>query len=510
MLFIKNAIFRIIFSLFLFFYAALFLQTNSKESPSISCAKAFLLIGTWKLLDALQCIIRETEYIMIIQSLSYLLANAGTFTMFRIALQLEPSFKKQTQKNISNILVLFPILLSVVTITYMLFTNKSIFVVMQDTLTSTLVTPGYHLPKKPLYYIHSIYSYGMLTSSLIIFMIKAFKTFENLKKQYLILLIGTIIYLIPSLVRFTFENFQHDQYSYLTDFISEFSFFLTCSFFFYSFYFMDSQQLIRVFRTSFFESSHDIILIFNKEDKFLTANKKAQDFLYNHNIKPVVYTHQNKLLDTSDLQKFDIATPESEESYFYLSSNLEKKMYYCNKCDILSRNKKKIGSYIIIHSMEHYNSLIQQLEYNSSSDTLTGCKNASAFDKTIVKQYASQRSPIIIVAARIRNLNELNSTMGYVKTDTYIKQFATILKENVPEKTIIFRIGGSLFGFALPLSFETQITELFKNIKKSCSAFSKAKTNSLNCSLGYTIATSCANLSLALEKSYENMLLDKS
>ncbi len=185
-------------------------------------------------------------------------------------------------------------------------------------------------------------------------------------------------------------------------------------------------------------------------------------------------------------------------------------MYYCNKCDILSKNKKKIGSYTIIYSMEHYNSLIQQLEHNSFTDELTGCKNVSAFDKTIVKQYASQRNPIILIAAHIRNLDELNSTMGYIKTDTYIKQFATILKENSPKDTIIFRIGGSFFSFALPLSFETQIPELFKNIKKSCSSFSKTKSTSLNCSLGYTIATSCANLSVALEKAYQNMLLDKS
>ena len=125
----------------------------------------------------------------------------------------------------------------------------------------------------------------------------------------------------------------------------------------------------------------------------------------------------------------------------------------------------------------------------------------------------------LVCAASIENLEMLNKKIGIIKTDSYIKDFAEILRnslcrsaENIqyPEKIEVFRLNGSLFAFVLPSQFENEIPQLFKSIRTECYKFSKSRPAELSCSLGYSIANgSSGNVEKIVRKSYSNLLLDR-
>ena len=514
MLFIRSAIFRIIFSLFLYFYAVLFFQSSKKKSPSISCAFAFLFVGIWKLLDALQCLNRTAESILLIQNFTYLLANISTYTMLCIAVRLSVPKNKST-KNYHTFLVIFPLAQFFISSLYLLFTSKSIFVTLATPLNFNLATPGYHMDKLPFYYIHSLYSYGMIATSLTIFVIKAYKTFSHLKKTYFSLLIGTLVYLIPSLIRFSLENFNKGQYSFAFDFVSEFSFFITCTIYFFVLYFIDSEHVFRIFSDSFFDSADEVIILFNSNGKYLNTNKNGIEFFNRYILNPSIYTSIDDIFDEVKFQKLDITTENEQKNIFYLSSQIDKQTYYCSKHNLINKRGKYCGFYIIINELEIYNSLINKLEQQAYIDELTGCHKRITFVQNTTKKYYSNRESFLIVSCRIPNLQECNQVMGFTKTDNYIVSFYQIINnalnvipEEIAKNTAIFRMTGSIFSFTLPADCEKFIPDIFKLIKSDCTSFSRTKNEPLKCSLGYSIVPNGTNINKGFEKSYQNMLLD--
>ena len=113
--------------------------------------------------------------------------------------------------------------------------------------------------------------------------------------------------------------------------------------------------------------------------------------------------------------------------------------------------------------------------------------------------------------------------------------FANILKNSITINDIqketekeLFRLTGSTFAliasinqkdlisdtiysvtspFASSLIF--LISDFFKTIKKDCKSFSKNRVEPLTCSLGYSLVMhNESNSQKALQKSFENMLLD--
>ena len=87
----------------------------------------------------------------------------------------------------------------------------------------------------------------------------------------------------------------------------------------------------------------------------------------------------------------------------------------------------------------------------------------------------------------------------------------SIIKHNIQsniEKNV-FRISGSLFAFIISAKNQDEVEDLFRTIRRECSAFSKNRVEPLTCSLGYS-ASSNKELSSTkmLQKSFDNMLLD--
>lgn len=166
--------------------------------------------------------------------------------------------------------------------------------------------------------------------------------------------------------------------------------------------------------------------------------------------------------------------------------------------------------------MNFFSTAIGNLKYKYFTDELTGCKNQKEFERIFVNHVNSHEEPLILITAKINNLDYLNKVIGLKKTDLYIMNFANILKNSITINDIqketekeLFRLTGSTFALIASINQKDLISDFFKTIKKYCKSFSKNRVEPLTCSLGYSLVMhNESNSQKALQKSFENMLLD--
>lgn len=123
----------------------------------------------------------------------------------------------------------------------------------------------------------------------------------------------------------------------------------------------------------------------------------------------------------------------------------------------------------------------------ANSDYLTGLKNRNAFEVDICNYEASraqaQRS---ILSADLNGLKRINDTLGHQAGDRVIQQAAAVLREALPEKSVLYRVGGDEFIGVMRDQTPEQLQALSETI---CENVSKAAAESLplSLSIGYAV-----------------------
>ena len=81
------------------------------------------------------------------------------------------------------------------------------------------------------------------------------------------------------------------------------------------------------------------------------------------------------------------------------------------------------------------------MEHISNTDVLTGTANRRAFNQMIKKLW-DKDIPCVVVFIDIDGLKYVNDDYGHSEGNHYIKEVCQILKMNLKEDELIFRIGG--------------------------------------------------------------------
>ena len=92
----------------------------------------------------------------------------------------------------------------------------------------------------------------------------------------------------------------------------------------------------------------------------------------------------------------------------------------------------------MIDQLSHYR---EKMEHISNTDVLTGIANRRAFNQMIKKLW-DKDIPCAIVFIDIDGLKYVNDDYGHSEGNHYIKEVYQILKMNLKEDELIFRIGG--------------------------------------------------------------------
>lgn len=120
------------------------------------------------------------------------------------------------------------------------------------------------------------------------------------------------------------------------------------------------------------------------------------------------------------------------------------------------------------------NLMLEQLEYMSNIDVLTGIKNRNAMNARVdwhISNKMQVRTPFGIVFADLNGLKTCNDNFGHQEGDKLLKNAANLLKEVFPDDEI-YRAGGDEFVVIVPgaekADFEKKVSEIRDKSSYGC------------------------------------------
>ncbi len=94
----------------------------------------------------------------------------------------------------------------------------------------------------------------------------------------------------------------------------------------------------------------------------------------------------------------------------------------------------------------------QELEFDSTHDTLTGLYNRKIYNQRIeeaLAEFARYKTPSALMVCDIDHFKKVNDTFGHKVGDLVLKKFAFLIKENLRKNDFIARYGGEEFVIIL-------------------------------------------------------------
>lgn len=119
------------------------------------------------------------------------------------------------------------------------------------------------------------------------------------------------------------------------------------------------------------------------------------------------------------------------------------------------------------------------------TDSLTGLKNRSAYDKRIESiSFASDKTLVMgILVMDINDLKLINDTQGHKAGDIALQDFTTTVLKILPEAAELFRIGGDEFVAFIPSIRDDQLEALASSIQE----FFKHKKKNYTVAVGWDL-----------------------
>lgn len=149
----------------------------------------------------------------------------------------------------------------------------------------------------------------------------------------------------------------------------------------------------------------------------------------------------------------------------------------------LKKNGEVYGIIAIINNVTSEELLRQELREKSITDQLTGLYNRAYFEELTHWEGKDLKFPITIITADCDDLKQINDKYGHTAGDQYIRYATEALKESLPEKAVIFRMGGDEFLAVIPETDNEEAKVLVNKINKSINNY-KNKDFGLSLSVG--------------------------
>lgn len=139
------------------------------------------------------------------------------------------------------------------------------------------------------------------------------------------------------------------------------------------------------------------------------------------------------------------------------------------KNPVFDETGQVIGIVGLINDVTEKVLLEQKLEALATKDQLTGLYNRSYLDRWIKEINSKELYPLSIIFADCNHLKQINDEYGHIAGDKYITTTVEVMKNNLPENSYLFRIGGDEFLVLLPNTDESLTKKYIEEIKQLCS-----------------------------------------
>ncbi|MDD3368452.1 MAG: GGDEF domain-containing protein [Lachnospiraceae bacterium] len=177
---------------------------------------------------------------------------------------------------------------------------------------------------------------------------------------------------------------------------------------------------------------------------------------------------------------------------------------------------------LIIFMLKEVSEAIYLARVNSSLnqkafiDLHTGLPNKSRCEEILTKK-TFLTVPTACIMYDMNGLKKINDTFGHVAGDAVIKNFANIIRKNIPEQQFVGRYGGDEFVAVITDTTDQDVLQIIAKIKLAVEEFNSygGKISGTGIALcfacGYAISTDYSECTMQtiLDKADHNMYLNK-
>ncbi|ROR27295.1 PAS domain S-box-containing protein/diguanylate cyclase (GGDEF)-like protein [Mobilisporobacter senegalensis] len=144
------------------------------------------------------------------------------------------------------------------------------------------------------------------------------------------------------------------------------------------------------------------------------------------------------------------------------------------------------GIVIVFRDITEVQVQINEIEYLSFHDPLTGLGNRRYLEKNLLKFNKEESLPLAVIMGDVNGLKPTNDTFGHNKGDNLLEEVAKVLRAACRVDDIICRYGGDEFIILLPKTNESEVVKIVKRIRE---AFSNVKIGPIDVSmsLGWSV-----------------------
>lgn len=130
-----------------------------------------------------------------------------------------------------------------------------------------------------------------------------------------------------------------------------------------------------------------------------------------------------------------------------------------------------MGIIAIVSDVTKEETMRRELRTKSITDPLTGAYNRVYFEEYIRNHLFEDAFPLSIISADCDGLKMINDQFGHQAGDNYINMAYSLLKETLPDNSVVFRMGGDEFLAILPTTKNKDARIYLELINKSASKY---------------------------------------
>lgn len=296
------------------------------------------------------------------------------------------------------------------------FKNIAIGYVRRDT-----VIAKYSYDMKPLYDMHLVFSYALVSVVLILLVKKLCKIPHEYRLQYSSVILGlsalvginAIFLYVPGAEVYKLLDYSICGYS-LTSYI------LYWSCFNYS-----THGMLNKLKTSIFENIGQGIVLFDYDNHLILHNDRADDFLGKELLCKCEDLQQ--FLETYDLSVDLAADDDSFSLQCYIKSDDGERPLRCDIRRLDNKEGRRLGQMFVFSDI------------SLETDMLTGFQKWDSFQRLAMEEVDHFTFPVGVAICDINGLSVINSTRGNQVGDQRINTLAGIMRKNFPERTYYVR-----------------------------------------------------------------------
>jgi len=110
--------------------------------------------------------------------------------------------------------------------------------------------------------------------------------------------------------------------------------------------------------------------------------------------------------------------------------------------------------------------LEKKLEKYAHTDMLTGLYNRNYFEEWVSSPVKPEMCPMCVISADCDGLKKTNDTYGHAIGDELIRLTASLFRVVLPEKAVMFRVGGDEFFLVLPNTTQEECKKYIDNMNE--------------------------------------------